>query len=416
MKKRKIMHAGWLVLLLSHWTMEMACAETSWPQWRGAHRDGISSEVGITETWPEAGPERLWLYKNAGKGYSGPAVVNGQYVTMGTRNNSTTLLCLDAATGEESWSTSLGDILGNSWGDGPRGTPAVEAERVYALTGEGVLVCTSISDGSIRWKVSMSDLGGSQPNWGYTESVLIDGSQIVVTPGGGDGTVAALDKMSGKLLWQSADITDKAHYSSIVPASIHGKMQYIQRTEKSIFGLHPKTGALLWKTDFPGRTAVIPTPVVYGNQVYVTAGYGAGCKAIEILANNEVKELYANRNMKNHHGGVVRMGTHLFGYSDGVGWMCQNLIDGSEVWSERKALGKGAVTMVDGKLICLDENKGSVTLLEASTEGFRQRSQFTPAPQSEIRASRGKVWTHPVVAEGRLYLRDQDLIYCYTLK
>ena len=190
----------------------------------------------------------------------------------------------------------------------------------------------------------------------------------------------------------------------------------MQRTEKSIFGIHAENGSVLWKTDFPGRTAVIPTPIVFGNRVYVTAGYGTGCKAVEINEKMEVKELYSNRLMKNHHGGAIQVGGHVFGYSDGVGWLCQDLESGEEVWSEKRALGKGAIGMADGKLICVDEGSGKVMLIDASTEGFKEHGSFTLDPQSEIRASRGKIWTHPVVINGKLYLRDQDLVYCYQVQ
>lgn len=417
MKKHTLTRSGAMILLMAALLSQQAEAESDWPQWRGINRDGHSSEEGLLDTWPESGPENIWIFENAGKGYSSPAIVDGKYYTLGTRGDSSILLCLDANTGEEQWASEIGGILGNGWGDGPRGNPAVDGEFVYGLTGEGIAFAASVTDGSIKWKTSMTDLGGSAPTWGFSESVLVDGDKVLVTPGGDKGTVAALNKSTGTVIWQSKDITEPAHYSSVVAAEINGSKQYIQRNEKSIFGLNPENGALLWHdNDFPGRTAVIPTPVVFGNRIFVTAGYGAGCKAIEIEPGNKVKEIYSNRTMKNHHGGVVRLGGHVFGYSDGVGWLCQNLADGEEVWSERRALGKGAVALADGKLFCVDEAKGTVAMLAASTEGFKQLGSFTLDPQSDIRSSRGKIWTHPVIVNGKLYLRDQNLIYCYKVK
>ena len=391
-------------------------ADADWPQWRGPSRNGHSPDTGLMESWPDGGPKQLWIYKNAGKGYAGPAISQGALYTMGTQGEKSTLISLDANTGKERWTTEIGDILGNGWGDGPRGTPSVDGDRVYAMNGGGHLVCASTQDGSILWHKSMSEFGGKTPNWGYTESVVVDGDKILATPGGEKGTVIALNKATGALIWQSSDITDNAHYSTMVPASIQGQWQYVQRTEKSIFGIHAENGSVLWKTAFPGRTAVIPTPIVFGNRVYVTAGYGTGCKAIEINEKMEVKELYSNRLMKNHHGGAIQVGGHVFGYSDGVGWLCQDLESGEEVWSEKRALGKGAIGMADGKLICVDEGSGKVMLIDASTEGFKEHGSFTLDPQSEIRASRGKIWTHPVVINGKLYLRDQDLVYCYQVQ
>ena len=250
-------------------------ADADWPQWRGPSRNGHSPDTGLMESWPDGGPKQLWIYKNAGKGYAGPAISQGALYTMGTQGEKSTLISLDANTGKERWTTEIGDILGNGWGDGPRGTPSVDGDRVYAMNGGGHLVCASTQDGSILWHKSMSEFGGKTPNWGYTESVVVDGDKILATPGGEKGTVIALNKETGSLIWQSSDITDNAHYSTMVPANIQGQWQYVQRTEKSIFGIHAENGSVLWKTDFPGRTAVIPTPIVFGNRVYVTAGVWA---------------------------------------------------------------------------------------------------------------------------------------------
>ncbi|MCG8368705.1 MAG: PQQ-like beta-propeller repeat protein, partial [Pseudanabaenales cyanobacterium] len=259
------------------------------------------------------------------------------------------------------------------------------------------------------------DLGGDLPQWGYTESVLLDGDHVICTPGGDKGAIAALDKRTGKVVWQTEEFTEPAHYSSVVTANINGVHQYVQRTEKAVVGVDAKNGKILWRTDFPGRVAVIPTPIVKSNDVYVTAGYGTGCKMVRIGPDFSVTEIYSNKVMKNHHGGALLVGDHLYGYSDGVGWTCQNFADGEEVWSERRALGKGAVTFADGMLYCLDEDKGTVALVKATPEGYEETGRFELDPQSEIRASRGKIWTHPVILNGRLYLRDQDLIYCYDV-
>ena len=385
-----------------------------WPQWRGPDRTGVSQETGLLKSWPAGGPKRIWMFENAGKGYSAPAIANGKYFTIGTRDDSEALLILDANTGKELRVAKIGGILDNKWGDGPRGTPAVDGDRVYALSGPGDLVCVSIADGKVLWKVSMSSLGGRTPGWGYTESVLVDGNKVLCTPGGAKGTVAALDKMTGKVIWQSKDFTELAHYSSIVAATINGTAQYVQRNEKSVFGLAAGDGRLLWQTDFPGRTAMIPTPIVSGNEVYVTAGYGTGCKMVRIGANNSVTVVYENKVAKNHHGGFVKIGDYLYGHGDPQ-WVCQNFKTGEEVWSSR-ALGKGAVGAADGMLYCLEENTGTVALVEASPTGWKEVSRFTLSPQTKIRSASGKVWTHPVISHGKLYLRDQDLIYCYDVK
>lgn len=396
-------------------TIRPVCAG-DWPQWRGPERTDLSKETGLLKSWPEAGPKRLWMFDKAGQGYSGPAIVKGKLFTLGTRDGNEILLALDANTGNELWTAKIGSILKNKWGDGPRGTPTVDGDRVYALSGPGDLVCVSVTDGKMLWQTNLTQLGGRVPGWGYTESVLVDGNMVVCTPGGSQGALAALDKTSGKLIWQSKEFTDGAHYSSIVPAEINGTWQYVQLVEKNFVGISAKDGKLLWKSDFPkGRTAVIPTPIVKGNNVYVTAGYGAGCKMVAIGSDYTVTTIYENSVMKNHHGGVILIGDHLYGHSDGYAWVCQDFKTGQEVWGHRE-FRKGAVGYADGMLYCLEEDGGAVVLAEASPAGWKQHGRFKLDPQSQIRSSSGRIWTHPVIANGKLYLRDQDLIYCYNVK
>jgi len=291
----------------------------NWPQWRGPDRSDVSKETGLLKEWPSGGPRRVWLYKNAGNGYSGPAIANGKLFTMGTRDGTEILLALNADSGEEIWTARIGPVLQNNWGDGPRGTPTVDGDRVCTLGGQGTLICANVADGKVLWKQTMHDLGGKTPGWGYTESVLVDGDKVVCTPGGSKGALAALDKGSGKLLWQTKEFTDGAQYASAIAAELNDVRQYIQLTMEHLVGVAAKDGRLLWQSPFPGRTAVIPTPIVHDGCVYATAGYGAGSKLVKLGADNQVSDVYANQNMKNHHGGVVLAGDHLYGYSDGVG-------------------------------------------------------------------------------------------------
>lgn len=414
MKTMNYQFATWAIALTICAQHALVAENFDWPQWRGPDRTGVSKETGLLQSWPAGGPKRLWLYEKGGNSYSGPAIVRGKLFTMGTRDGSEVLLSLDANTGKELWVTSLDGLLKNDWGDGSRGTPTVDGDFVYAMSGPGLLVCANVSDGKILWKQSMADLGGKIPQWGYAEAVLVDGDKVICTPGGSKGAVAALDKKTGKLLWQSAEFTDGAHYSSIVPADLNGTRQLIQRTEKSVVGISAKDGKLLWKTAFPGRVAVIPTPIYHDGYVYVAAGYGAGCKLIKIGANNEVTTVYENPLMKNHHGGVVLVGDYVYGHAD-PGWLCQNFKTGEEVWRHRE-FGKGAVTSAGGMLYCLEERSGTLMLVEASPKGWQEKGRFTLDPQTKIRSSRGAVWTHPVISNGKLYLRDQDLIYCYDVK
>lgn len=398
---------------IGFWTIE--CRAGDWPQWRGPNRDGISTENDLLESWPEGGPKQLWVFKNAGLGYSSVSVVNGVIYTMGARDDVEYLIAINAEDGQEKWSAAMGEELTNKWGDGPRGTPTVEGEHVYALSGTGVLACATIADGKIVWQKSMADFGGKKPGWGFCESVLVYGDLVVCTPGGEQGAVLALNRQTGETVWQSKDFTDGAQYASIVPIEFSGQKSLVQLTQKTLVGLDPATGAINWKSEWPGQTAVIPTPVYKDGYVYISSGYGVGCKLVKLAAGGEPTDVYFNKVMKNHHGGVILIGDHLYGFSDGVGWICQDFLTGELVWNERDALGKGCLTCADGKLYLVDEKDGSVVLIDASPAGWKEHGRFVLSPQTEQRSPSGRIWTHPVVSNGRLYLRDQELLMSYDV-
>ncbi|MFT4637363.1 MAG: outer membrane protein assembly factor BamB [Verrucomicrobiales bacterium] len=405
-----------LSLLLSVSLVLQTQAE-DWPQFRGTDRTDISKETGLLKKWPDKGPKLDWLYQDAGMGYSGPSIVKGSIYLLAGYGDGTFLVALDEKTGKRKWDLKIGEILDNRWGDGPRATPTVADGHVYALGGRGNLVCADGQTGKEIWRKSLTeDLGGKAPNWGYCESVLVDGKMVICTPGEDQGAIAALDAMTGKVIWQAKEVTDGAQYASVVPAMIHGERQYIQLFQKTLVGVSAKDGKLLWSVDWSGRTAVIPTPIVKDNVVYVCAGYGVGSMAVEIGKDNSVKELYRNKIMKNHHGGVILVEDHLYGYSDARGWLCQNLKTGEEVWSNEKDLGKGAIGCADGMLYCVDENDGTVVLIEASPKEWKESGRFKLDPQTKFRSPSGKIWTHPVIANGKLYLRDQDLFFCFDVK
>jgi outer membrane protein assembly factor BamB len=387
-----------------------------WPGWRGADRSGVSNETGLLKQWPADGPKRVWLSKDVGVGYAGFAIVEDKLYTMGAYSDAVDILCLDANTGKWLWSTKMSEtVYTNDRGDGPRGTPTVDGDYIYAMSGEGDLVCVKRDNGQKVWSASMKDFGGSVPQWGYAESVLIDGDKLICTPGGRAGTVLALNKLTGEKIWQSDELTDRADYASPIVAEHNGVRQYIQLTQQTLVGVAAMDGRVLWKVSWPGRIAVVPTPIFRDGKVYVTSGYGVGCMLVK-LTENAAEEVYANKDMKNHHGGVILVGDYLYGYSDNVGWLCQHFETGEKVWAEREALGKGAIAYADGMLYCLSEDEGHVVLAEASPDGWNERGRFTLDPQTEYRAARGKIWTHPVIANGKLYLRDQDHVYCYDVK
>jgi len=410
----KLLHLPLIVVASAG--LQLSLTAEDWPRWRGSDFTDHCKETGLLDRWPAGGPKKIWINDDMGLGYSSFSVVGGTLYTMGLRGETEQVIALNVANGRELWATTIGQRYKNSWGDGPRSTPTVDGGRVYALGGNGDLQCLDARSGRSIWKASMTALGGKRPGWGYCESVLVDDGKVVCTPGGSKGAMAAFDKNTGRLLWQSKQWTDGAQYSSIVPAVIHGRKQYIQLTQKSLVGIDARNGAVIWKSPWQGRTAVIPTPIVRGNEVYISSGYGVGCKKVRVGRDGSVQDVWVNKVMKNHHGGVILVGDHLYGYSDGPGWVCQSWDTGEEVWAERRALRKGAIYYADGKLILLEENSGTVAMIDASPKGWKERSRFKMSPQTNKRSPKGRIWTHIVISGGKMFVRDQDILIAYDVK
>ena len=396
---------------------------TDWPTFRGASRTDHSPDQGLLKEWPSGGPKLLWTFDACGKGYSGPAIVGGKIYYTGTIDGKAKIICLNVEDGKKVWTTDLGDDpadgYSTGWGSGPRGTPTVSDGIVYAISANGSLTAVDAVDGKKKWsKELVGDFGGKVPQWGYSESPLVDGDWLIVTPGGDDGAIAALDKKTGKTIWRSKDLMDHAEYSSVIIAEVNGKKQYVQLFMKTLAGLDAETGKLLWTSKWPkGRTAVIPTPIYHDGKVYMTSGYGAGSKLVDITG-AEAKDVWESKEMKNHHGGVVLVDGYLYGFSDGGGLVCQDFKTGEKKWNQLgNGIQKGAVHYADGMLYCVDESEGSVFLAEATPKGFSEKGRFPMPKETKLReGTNGKVWTHPVVLDGKLYLRDQDLVFCFDVK
>ncbi len=412
-----------------------------WPQWRGPDRTGVSKETGLLKAWPKGGPPLLWTNKTMGLGFSGPAIVGDRLYTLGARDEMTYVNALDLAkNGAEVWSTKIGPIFtykGNTCGDGPRSTPTVDGDHLYVLDGQGELVCLETAKGNEVWRKNLvKDLGGElMTKWGYSESPLADGDLLICTPGGKKGSLAALNKKTGAVVWQSGELKNYAPYSSVVVSEAGGIRQYVQTSYindiegGAVSGFAAKDGKVLWSAPiFSGQsTAICPTPIVQKNLVYVTSGYGAGCHLFDISRKGstlKAKELYAKKNqrVKNTHGGVVLVGAHIYGHSDILGWVCQDFKTGAKAWNEKDKLDcySGSITCADGKLY-LFSDEGVAVLLEANPKEWQEVGRFEIPEKSKIpetrRSSReAKIWTHPVVANGRLYLRDQELLFCFDVR
>jgi len=307
----------------------------NWPQWRGSDHSDICKETGLLKKWPSGGPPLAWISRDAGIGYAGTAVVDGKLYTMGSDDNQEFLISVDTRKGHLLWKSRMGPVLANNWGDGPRGTPTVNDGRVYAINGTGVLICADAGSGKIIWKKNLKSFGSKVPSWGYTESVLVDGDKVICTPGSKQALLLALNKKTGNVIWKTAGVKAVLQYSSIVPAKINGTHQYIQLFKDKLVGIAADSGKLIWESPWPGKTAVIPTPIVKGNEIYIACGYNIGCKKVRIDKNNKPSDVYKNNVMENHHGGVILLDDHLYGHHNRKGLTCQSFETGELLWANQ---------------------------------------------------------------------------------
>ncbi len=396
------------VLLIGWLVMPVAAAD--WPQWRGPQRDGISRETGLLDAWPAGGPRQIWKTEGLGQGYAAFAIAHGRLFTQGQRGDRQFVLALDAATGKKLWETPTGPAFPQDRGDGPRGTPTVDGDRVFAMAGEGTLVSLDAKTGNVFWKMNVVEkFGGQVPHWGISESPLVDGSNLIVTPGGPGAAIVALDKKTGNLVWKSQ--SDPAGYSSAIAAEVGGIRQIIVFTGQGVVGLRANDGTLLWKYDkVSNRTANIATPIFQNGFVFLSSAYGTGCALLKLTAQGETvkaSEVYFSREMQNHYSTSVVVDENAYGFSNAI-LTAMNLETGQVAWRDR-SVGKGSVTYADGKLYLLSED-GVVGLAEATPAGYKEKSRFQ-IPRGDF-----PTWTPPVISGGRLYLREQDNLYCYDIK
>jgi outer membrane protein assembly factor BamB len=386
-----------------------------WPQWRGPNRDNVSTETGLLKEWPKGGPALVWKATGLGQGFSTVSVVGDRIYTMGDGPDSSYIRCISLSDGKPIWSTKVGKPGGDH--PGTRCTPTVDGQMVYALGQWGDLVAVNAADGKEVWRKSMKNdfQGKMMSGWGYAESPLVDGDKVVCTPGGNGGAMVALNKADGKVIWRSKDFTDSAAYSSIVPAEIGGAKQYVQLTNASVVGIDPENGKVLWKAPRSGDVAVVATPVVKDDCVLVTSSYKtAGCNLFKITKDGnsfKAEEVYTNHDLANHHGGVVLVGDYVYGHSDKQGWVCMEYKTGNLKWNSSK-LGKGSIAYADGHLYCRSEGgKGTIVLIEADPSGWKETGRFDQPDRS-----RDNSWPQPVIAGGKLFIRDGDVLLCYDVK
>lgn len=389
-----------------------------WYQWRGPRRDGISTETGLVDQWPDEGPPKLWSSRGIGSGYASLSIWGDRIYTMGNKDGKTQLFCLKLADGSIEWATPVGG------GDAPNCTPTVDPDGglVYGLSHGGDLLCAKADSGEKAWSANYgADFGGKMMSgWGYSESPLVDGDRLIVTPGGDRAVMAALHKQTGKPIWTTAaEGSGGAGYASPVISHGGGVKQYLTLVGRGLISVADDDGRLLWHYQrIANGTANIPTPIVKDDLVFTSTGYGDGGSALLKLVKQgrgvNFQEIYYKKadELQNHHGGMVLIGNHVYmghGHNNGFP-VCVELQSGRLVWGPQRGAGGNSAALVaaDGDLYFRYEN-GIMALVSASPAGYELKGKF------RIASVNGQSWPHPVIHHGKLYLRDQDELHCYDI-
>ena len=394
-----------------------------WPQWRGPHRDGLSQEKGLLQEWPKDGPKLRWQVQETGSGYATPAVVGDRLYLLGNDGLENEFVrALAAGDGKALWSTRLGKVGNpNQQPKFPaaRSTPTVEGEVLYALGSDGDLACVETATGKIRWQKSLrADFGGKPGIWAYAESPLVDGEALICTPGGEEATLVALNKKTGATLWKCAlSGGSDAAYSSAIVVEFGGVKQYVQMLQNGLIGVAAKTGELLWRYDktVSRFKANIPSPVARNGYLY-TAGAGTGGAILKFqVADGKVtaEPITFSPKLPASIGGSVVLDDCFYG-TTGQALVCTELATGTLKWEER-ALAPAALCYADGRFYLHGEN-GEVALVAATPAGCQEKGRFAPPNQPKRSADMEKAWAYPVVSNGRLYIRDHNLLWCYDVR
>lgn len=379
-----------------------------WPQWRGPRRDGISTETDLVRSWQSSGPTQLWDAPLGG-GYACPIIAGDRVYLIAQDGDHEAAICWDAAKGTELWRHRYPARFQSDQGIGPRSTPAIDGDSLYTVGATGIMHCLNRLDGKLVWELDLlTTFHGKAPMWGVSFSPLIDNTMMYVFPGGPDAAVVALDKRSHVPVWQG--LSDSSSYSSPILASLAGTRQLLCFLPTRLVSLDPANGTLLW--DFPWETAYgcnIATPIIAGDFVFISSGYGKGCAMLKVAREPtggfSVESVYQSSALRNHFNSSVLWKDHIYGFDDAT-LVCLELRTGKVAWRER-GFHKGSLTLADDILIILGE-QGMLALAEPSPRGYKELARH--------RVFRDRCWTVPVVAHGRLYVRSENLLRCFELQ
>jgi len=385
-------------------------ADTDWPQFRGHHRDGISRETGLLDSWPEAGPSENWRVE-IGEGFSGISVVGDVLYTMygGMEEDRAVeyAAAFSATTGKELWKTVVGENLDTEFGNGPRATPTVDGDMVYVLGSHGDFAALDRKSGDAKWTMSLTETFGSErPHWGFSMSALVDGEKLLVQGGGGEGkSYAALNKMTGEQIWTSGDAGPS--HSSPIAVEMGGERRYVYVAGDMLRCIDDK-GNEVWNHPWPqGETHAAPI-FVAPNRIYASGAEGVGATLVEVSmgsSGEQVQELWTEPRLRNHFSTSVVHDGALYGF-DNATLKSVSVETGELNWAKR-GMGKGSLILADDHLLVLSDS-GALIQLEASPEGYKETGR--------VQALSGRSWTAPSLANGKVFVRNHTEMVSYDLK
>ncbi|HKO98463.1 MAG TPA: PQQ-binding-like beta-propeller repeat protein [Pyrinomonadaceae bacterium] len=404
-------------------SINVGAATGDWPQWRGPERNGISSDRGLLKEWPKEGPKLLWQVDDIGDGYSTPSVVGSRIYLMSNRGMENEFVqALSTKDGKPIWTTRVGNV-GNPNQNPPypkaRSTPTVDGNSIYVLGSDGDLACLDAKTGKIRWQKNIrKEFGGQPGEWAYAESPLVDGDVVVVTPGGPQATMVALNKKTGALIWKSAvPGGDPAGYASAVVVQSGGRKQYVQLLSKGMVGVDAKTGEFLWRNKEVAKgPAQYFTPVARNEYVYGGA-LGVGGVLVQVKPDGSGDQVYFTRGLPNGIGGALVVGEHIYGTEAGQKLVAADFTTGKIKW-QADTIGWSSIAYADGHLYLHGIN-GEIALVEASPDAYREKGRFTPPAQptkKKVGPFPEGSFAYPVIANGTLYIRDLGTLWAYDIK
>lgn len=406
-----------LIVLVTVVTPLSAQMGAYWPQFRGPDRSNVAKDTGLLKAWPKDGPPLVWKVTDLGGGMAPVSVAEGRIYTLAIREGNEHVVALDRGTGKEVWAITLGPARQEGGMQFLfQRQPVIDGERLYTLSASAELFCLDVDAGHITWKKDYrKEFQGISGSFGWNDYPLVDGDRLICTPGGKEAGLVALNKRTGEVIWKAVvPGGDRRAYSPVVVAEGGGVRQYVQLLSGGLVAISAKDGRFLWRYDrVSNGTANVAAPIVHGEQIFVTSGYGTGSALLKLSASDKgikAEEVYFTKNMQNLNGGIVLVGEHIYGSFSGFSGqlMSLELKTGNVAWKSKIICG--GLVAAEGHLYCRDPN-GRIMLVEATPKEYREKGHFQQPDRSSLPA-----WSFPVLAGGRLYLRDQSVLLCYDLR